>query len=315
MTRRWFDLLTDDHTTIEKVFAAVERTLASPERMSPVFAANVVDFLGVYVEECHNKKEENHLFPLIRERGIPAEGGPLAIMLAEHERQGILVKTVVEHGRAFAEGDPAALPPFRGAFEEYAALCREHYWKENDILYPMAVRVMSSEDEAVVMKGIEQVEASLGEDTHEKYYALAARIVEWGDVKDLALGLDRDVLACMLNTLPVEISFIDADDTVQYFSHEDHDKIFSRNRSAIGTKVQQCHPPQSVHLVNKILEDFKAGKRELAEFWIDFREKFVHIRYMPVRNDEGTYLGCMEVVQDIKPIRELEGERRLLAEA
>ena len=203
--------------------------------------------------------------------------------------------------------------PFKKAFTEYAMLCKDHYWKENDILYPMAARVMSAEDARAVQDGILAVEAALGPDTHARYYALADKLVT-GVVQDLSLGLDREVLACILNMLPVELSFVDADDTVQYFSHEDHDKIFPRNRSAIGTKVQDCHPPTSVHLVNKILREFKAGSRQVAEFWIEMGPKFVHIRYFPVRDKNGAYLGTLEVVQDAAPIRALEGQRRILAE-
>jgi uncharacterized protein len=120
------------------------------------------------------------------------------------------------------------------------------------------------------------------------------------------------VLAAILNTLPVELSFVDAEDTVRYFSHEDQDKIFPRTRSAIGMKVQDCHPQKSLHVVNEILADFKAGRRKVAEFWIDFGPKKIHIRYFSVRGEAGRYLGCLEVVQDVTGIRALEGERRLL---
>ena len=314
MTRSWNDLLTEDHTTIEKVFAAVEKTLADPGDPSPAFIADAVEFLAGYVEACHNKKEEDHLFPLIQERGIPAEGGPLGVMLAEHEQQRGLVARIKESGAAFAGGDSSALAAFKKAFGEYAALCKEHYWKENDILYPMAAKVMSEADAQAVADGIEAVESSLGSDTHQKYYALAEKLVTGGEVRDLSTDLDPDVLGCILNTLPVELSFVDADDRVRYFSHEDHDKIFPRNRSAIGTAVQDCHPAHSVHLVNRILSEFKAGKRKVAEFWIEMGPKFVHIRYYPVRDKAGTYLGALEVVQDVAGVRALEGQRTLLAE-
>jgi uncharacterized protein len=314
MTRRWNDLLSEDHTTIEKVFAAVEKKLAEPSGPNPAFIADAVEFLVGYVEGCHNKKEETHLFPLCEERGIPTDGGPLAVMLAEHEQQKKLITGIEESGKAFAGGDGSALASFTKTFREYATLCKDHYWKENDILYPMAARVMSADDEQAVAEGIAAVEASLGADTHERYYALAEQLIAGGAVRDLSTNLDPDVLAGMLNALPVELSFVDADDTVQYFSHEDHDKIFPRNRSAIGTKVQNCHPSHSVHLVNKILTEFKAGKREVAEFWIEMGPKFVHIRYYPVRDTAGKYLGTMEVVQDVAGIRALEGQRRLLAE-
>jgi uncharacterized protein len=314
MTRTWNDLLTRDHTTIEKVFGAMEKALAGGEAPAADLMLDCLDFFSTYVERCHNRKEADHLFPLIQELGIPAEGGPLGVMLAEHERQSELVGEMKKHGAKYLGGDAASLVPFRAVFQEYAALCKDHYWKENDILYPMAIRVMSPADDAKVLAGIEAVEAAIGPDTHAKYFALAEKLTSQGGLEDLSFGLDRSVLASILNMLPVEISFVDADDVVQYFSHEDQDKIFPRNRSAIGTKVQTCHPAQSVHLVNRILADFKAGTREVAEFWIDFQAKFVHIRYFPVHDQTGAYIGCLEVVQDVKPIRALEGERRLLAE-
>jgi DUF438 domain-containing protein len=112
--------------------------------------------------------------------------------------------------------------------------------------------------------------------------------------------------------LPVELSFVDENDTVRYFSHEHGTKIFGRTRGVIGMTVQNCHPKKSVHMVNRILEDFKAGKREVAEFFIDMGEKKINIRYFPVRDPGGRYLGCLEVVQDVTHIRSLEGQRRLL---
>ena len=116
----------------------------------------------------------------------------------------------------------------------------------------------------------------------------------------------------MLNTLPVEISFVDQDDRVRYFSHENHAKIFPRTRGVIGVPVQQCHPQKSLHVVNAILRDFKAGTRKVAEFWIDMAGKKIHIRYFPVHGAKGEYLGTMEVVQDVTEIQKLTGERRLL---
>ena len=204
------------------------------------------------------------------------------------------------------------LAEFESAFDEYSTLVKNHYWKENDILFTMARRVLSEADAQAVIAGIEQVEASIGTDTHVRYYAIAHRIIDAGGLEDLSFGLDRGVIAAMLNTLPVELSFVDADDTVRYFSHENREKIFGRTRGAIGTKVQNCHPPKSLHMVEAILADFKAGRRELAEFWIEMGGKFIHIRYYPVRDPKGTYLGCMEVVQDVASIRALTGQKRLL---
>ena len=123
------------------------------------------------------------------------------------------------------------------------------------------------------------------------------------------------MLAAILNTLPVELSFVDHDDIVQYFSHEHHPKIFPRSRGVIGINVRNCHPQKSLDMVNRILEDFKAGKREVAEFWLEMQGKKIHVRYFPVRDRDGAYLGCLEVVHDITQIQALTGEKRLLDDA
>lgn len=315
MDRRWFDLLMDDHSMTERVLAAVERVLKGSDAPPADVVRGMVDYFVEYADGTHNRKEEEHLFPLLQRRGMPRDSGPLAVMLAEHEESRRLLGRVRAAAEAYLGGDPAAGPGLSEAFGAYAALLKTHYWKENDILYPMAMRVLGPSDEAAVVEGIAAVEARLGADGHQRYSALAGRLIEAGEVRDLSYGLDRGVLAAMLNTLPVEISFVDADDTVRYFSHENRDKIFPRSRGAIGMKVQECHPEKSLHLVNRIVADFKAGRRDAAEFWIDFRDMKVHIRYFAVRGPGGAYLGTMEVVQDVSPIRALQGERRLLAEA
>lgn len=123
--------------------------------------------------------------------------------------------------------------------------------------------------------------------------------------------LDDNVLKAMLDAMPVEISFVDADDTVRYFN-KNGNRIFPRSESVIGKKVQQCHPPKSLDKVETILRGFKDGTLDKAEFWIDLNEKKVLIRYFPVRDKEGKYLGCLEVTEDITEIQKLEGEKRLL---
>jgi DUF438 domain-containing protein len=251
---------------------------------------------------------------LIVRRGIPRTGGPLAVMLAEHEQGRSLLHELVPLATNYLAGNRQALDDLRTAFGRYSSLLKDHFWKENDILYPMARRVMSDADAQEVVAGIEATEAALGPETRAKYYGLAERVVRAGGVADLSFGVERDVLAAILNTLPVELSFVDRDDKVRYFSHENGDKIFPRTRGAIGMAVQNCHPQKSVHAVNKILAEFKAGRRKVAEFWIEMGPRTVHIRYFPVRSPQGEYLGTLEVAQDIAPIRKLTGERRLLAE-
>jgi hypothetical protein len=115
----------------------------------------------------------------------------------------------------------------------------------------------------------------------------------------------------IFNSMPIDITFVDEKDIVLYFNKEG-ERIFARTKAVIGRAVQKCHPKKSIHVVNKILEDFRKGERNVAEFWIDLQGKKIHIRYFAVHNQEGKYLGCLEVSQDITKIQKLEGEKRLL---
>ena len=123
--------------------------------------------------------------------------------------------------------------------------------------------------------------------------------------------LPYHVIEAMLDSLPVEISFVDKDDKVRYFN-KNGKRIFPRPRAIIGRKVQDCHPKKSAHIVNKLLEDLKNKKRYFAEFWIDLKDRKVYIRYFAVRDPTGEYLGCLQVTQDIPDIQKIKGEKRLL---
>lgn len=124
-------------------------------------------------------------------------------------------------------------------------------------------------------------------------------------------NLSKAETESIFNSLPVDITFVDNKDMVRYFS-QSKDRIFVRTKAVLGRKVQQCHPQKSIHLVNQILDDFKTGKRDVAEFWINMKGRLIHIRYFPVRDKKRRYLGCIEVTQDITDIKKIEGEKRLL---
>jgi DUF438 domain-containing protein len=124
-----------------------------------------------------------------------------------------------------------------------------------------------------------------------------------------ALSLEQ--LKAIFATLPVDITFVDADDRVRFFS-EGKDRIFARPKAILGRLVQHCHPPSSVDVVDRILADFRSGRQKVAEFWIDFKGRFAHIRYFALRDENGEYLGTLEVTQDLTRERSLQGERRLL---
>ena len=124
-------------------------------------------------------------------------------------------------------------------------------------------------------------------------------------------NIESETIEFMLNSLPVEISFVDENDKVSYFN-KNGDRIFPRPQSVIGKKVQQCHPKNSLNKVIEIIEAFKNGKRDVANFWIKLNGRLIYIRYFAVRNKDGKYLGTLEVSQDITDIKKIEGEKRLL---
>lgn len=115
-----------------------------------------------------------------------------------------------------------------------------------------------------------------------------------------------------MNHLPVDLTFIDQDDVVRYFSHG-KERIFARTKAVIGRTVQNCHPPRSVHVVEELLADFKSGKKDTEDFWIKFGNKYVYIRYFAIRDEDGEYMGTLEFTQNIDPIQAIEGEKRILS--
>ena len=124
-------------------------------------------------------------------------------------------------------------------------------------------------------------------------------------------NLSQEQLLGILETIPVDISFVDENDLVRFWNKHET-RVFKRPHGVLGKSVQNCHPQHSVDKVNQILSDFKSGQRDSAEFWIDLRGMKVSIRYFTVRDKSGRYLGTLEVGQDITVIKKIEGEKRLL---
>ncbi len=136
--------------------------------------------------------------------------------------------------------------------------------------------------------------------------------MERGEMRPLIADVPVELVDAMLDALPVDITFVDSEDAVRYFNKETKHRLFPRTRAVIGRKVQQCHPQKSVHLVDQLLGDFKSGKSDSAGFWLDVKDRKIHISYFAVRDSAGKYLGCVGLDQDITDIQKLQGEKRLL---
>ena len=123
--------------------------------------------------------------------------------------------------------------------------------------------------------------------------------------------LSTETLEAIFDAMPVDITFVDVADTVRYYSR-DKDRIFKRSPAVIGKKVQNCHPKQSLDKVEQVVSGLKSGKRRVAEFWIELKGRLIYIRYFPVKDKQGKYIGVVEVSQDITDLQKIKGEKRLL---
>lgn len=190
-------------------------------------------------------------------------------------------------------------------------------FKEENILFPMSLQTLTENEWAEIWSASPQygwclVEPQTGYALPATVCATTGAVPRDGTIMMPTGHVSVEQLTAVLSTLPLDLTFVDAEDRVAFFS-EGPDRIFARSKAIIGRKVQHCHPPRSADTVNKILEDFRSGRQNVAEFWIRLRGKFVHIRYFAVRNAEGRYLGTVELTQDLAPLHQLSGERRLLA--
>lgn len=194
----------------------------------------------------------------------------------------------------------------------------EMVYKEEKILFPMALETLSEDEWTSVYNDSDEIGYTLIESQTEWEVKRAITtkgetVSEEGSIKFETGVLSIEELESMLNTVPGDMTFIDKDDVVKYFS-QGKERIFARTKTVIGRTVQNCHPPASVHVVEKILEDFKSGKKDEESFWIKMGDVYVYIRYFAIRDKNGEYLGTLEFTQNIKPIQEIEGEKRLLSE-
>jgi PAS domain S-box-containing protein len=123
--------------------------------------------------------------------------------------------------------------------------------------------------------------------------------------------LSTETLEAIFDAMPVDITFVDGTDTVRYYSRGD-DRIFKRSPAVIGKQVQDCHPQKSLDKVIQVVGDLKSGRRKVAEFWIELKGRLIYIRYFPVKDKKGNYIGVVEVSQDITDIQKIKGEKRLL---
>ncbi|HOX24502.1 MAG TPA: DUF438 domain-containing protein [Candidatus Krumholzibacteria bacterium] len=298
---------------LRKQFAALDG-LADGDDPTDVLHAIRGRFNNLMDVEKHYLRKEHLLFPFLEKKGIT---GPPTVMWGKHDETRALLKSAQA---ALGDAGGAAVQDLQALAELVLEPAAESVAgmvdKETQILLPMCLDQLTD---------AEWYEIALG--TDEIGYCLYAPEVVWrpegaaapaptaGDEGGIRLStgaLDARQLEAILGTIPFDITFVDADDVVRYFSHG-QERIFARSNAILGRKVQYCHPPKSVDTVERIVGDFKAGRQSRAAFWIQMGGKFISIEYFALRGGDGEYLGTLEVSQDLTAKRALSGERRLLS--
>lgn len=262
----------------------------------------------------HYSRKENLLFPFLEEKGVT---GPPTVMWGKDDEVRQLLKNASQTLQSATQLSAAeAKSVIELVLQPATSAIREMIFKEEEILFPMCLDKLGEAEWYSIYTQSPEIGFCMYDPTVEwKPEGAHETVREPADESRMQFpsgSLTPSEMRVILNTIPFDLTFVDRDDTVRYFT-QGRERIFDRNRAIIGRKVQMCHPPSSVHIVQRILDDFKSGKANRAPFWINLRGKFIYIEYFAVRDEEGTYLGTLEVSQDLSEKRALTGEQRLLS--
>ena len=313
------DTFMKENRELEKVIAATTQLLLQlPElqtaQVKDLFLKLHARFNELMDVDKHYKRKEYLVFPYLEKYEIT---GPPKVMWGKHDETRELLKAAIE-----AISTPGEITP-----DEAAAVADMVIWpaiqaipamimKEEEILFPMCMDKLSEEDWYAVYQQTSEFGYCLY-DPQDEWKPLGATVGELAYQPKNGILLttgrfDINELEALFKALPVDITFVDKDDRVKFFSLG-ADRIFTRNRAILGRDVRMCHPPSSVHIVEQILGDFKTGRENSASFWINMQGRFIYIEYFALRGKDGEYLGTIEFTQDLTHLRKLEGEQRLLS--
>jgi len=314
------DVFREENRALRLLTAQTRELLAEIEKLqSEVVGAEIYKLRGFFNQlfdvDKHYQRKEYLLFPYLEREGIT---GPPKVMWGKHDEIREQIKGTIEllqtenisPSDLLAAAELVLIPALFGV--------EDMIIKEEEFLFPMSLDKLTDIDWYEIAK--QSIEIG---------FCLYDPQVDWkpdwlprqsineaqktgGHVQMPSGSFSVEELLAILNTIPVDMTFVDKDDKVKYFT-QGSERIFTRNRSILNRDVRLCHPPASAHIVDKIIDDFKSGKQNRAPFWINKGGKFVHIEYFALRNEQGDYLGTLEVSQDLTHYRALEGEQRILS--
>lgn len=313
------DVMIKENAELKKLVAEATCLLDEIDKSGPpALSEQILRLRGMFHKlfdvDKHYRRKEYLLFPFLEKAGIT---GPPKVMWGKHDEIRELIKggiEILQNESMTAEELAAAaeiiLKPALKAVDDMTG-------KEEHILFPMSLDKLS-----------ESAWHEISAQSLEFGFCLYDPPQEWkpeglksesdeiqtprGYIQLPSGRFTEEELLSILNTLPFDVTFVDRDDKVKYFS-QGAERIFPRNRAILNRDVRFCHPPASAHIVDKIIDDFKSGRQSRAPFWINAGGRLIHIEYLALRNEKGEYLGTLEVSHDLTHYRSLEGERRILS--
>lgn len=292
----FIDSMIKENQGLEAVLEDFKIHIKHPESMEDEHLESMIDDIKKYI--VHMEKVENIIFPMLEKEAEHFDG--LKIMWSLHDDVRSLIKTM-----------ESKLPNF-----DFKEIGRLFFYlnglikKQNLILFPVVQKKLSEKQLEQMYKDSFEIGFSYIEPKEPRKRKTIQE--EIGHMINTGTGkLEISTLISILNVLPVDFTFVDENDEVAYYN-DSSERIFPRAKSVIGRNVRNCHPPESVHIVEEILTSFKNGEKDKAEFWIDIQGKKIYIYYIPIRDREGKYKGTLEISQDITYVRGLTGQRRLL---
>ena len=310
---RPISMLKRENAEIQKTAERVRSLAAGDAPLDPAKLAPALERLAGL--DRHYGMKENLLFPYLEKHGFP---GPSKVMWQkDNEVRGLYKTAVAELARLTAgHGGEAA---FRAALGVFLDEAEGMITKEEQILFPAAAERFESTEWAKIAIEMDELGYAFIEEPGAGASASASprspqttgATVSGGSVVLPSGRLTVHELEAMLNALPFDVTFVDADDKVRYFT-EGKERIFMRTRAVIGRSVENCHPPKSLAAVKKVMDDLRSGRADHHDFWMERQGKMLFIRYFAVRDGGGKYLGTLEVTQDVSEARALRGEKRLV---
>ena len=299
--------------TLHELFSRAESEMAGPGKDSYLNSIRGL-FNNLADVDKHYRRKENLLFPFLEKYGIT---GPPKVMWGKHDETRDFLKNAINALNMPGEITPETMQvKVELHLVPAAKAVTDMIMKEEEILLPMTLDKLTETDWYEIYRQTNEIGYCLY-DPAVAWKPQSADIAEETTAEEGTISLPSgqftsEELLAILNTLPVDITFVDRNDKVKYFS-QGKERIFDRNRAILGRDVRMCHPPSSVHIVDQIVEDFRSGKADSAPFWIQMGGKFIHIEYFALRNDRGEYLGTLEMSQDLAEKRKLSGDQRLLS--